>query len=117
MIFGVFSKIDFGDETLIIDSLKKVHKAMSASKAYKKKPEDVIYSHREKALDQQREFLTDLFEKPTTSDDLKKIIIKIILLAGNIRMSAEDYIIAANLIRTHDLSINVNYELEHLSTC
>jgi hypothetical protein len=69
-----------------------------------------FFAHKE-ILNRHRDFLVSLVEDQNTPLQLKELAVKIILLVGNLRKSGEDYIIVYNLIRNHQLNVNVYSEL------
>lgn len=70
-----------------------------------------FFNTHESFINDQRDFLVSLIEDPDVSLTTKEISAKIILLLGNTRASGEDLLVAFNLIKTQNLSINVYNEL------
>lgn len=70
-----------------------------------------FFNTHEAFINDQRDFLVSLIEDPDVSVATKEISAKLILLLGNTRASGEDLLVVFNLIKTHNLSINVYNEL------
>lgn len=70
-----------------------------------------FFNTHENFINDQRDFLVSLVEDPDIPLATKEISIKLILLLGNTRASGEDFLVAFNLIKAQDLSINVYNEL------
>lgn len=70
-----------------------------------------FFNTNEAFINDQRDFLVSLIEDPDVSVTTKEISAKLILLLGNTRASGEDLLVVFNLIKTHNLSINVYNEL------
>lgn len=55
--------------------------------------------------------MISLLADKNSTDAVKEICIKLILLIGNIRGSGEDFLVAYNLINKHGYDFNVDAEL------
>lgn len=58
-----------------------------------------------------RAFLIELVEDPSISAETKELSLKIVLLLGSVRCSAEDLLIVQNLIRAHSFDFNFDQEI------
>ena len=70
-----------------------------------------FFNTHESFINDQRDFLVSLIEDPDVSHTIKDISAKLILLLGSTRASGEDFLIAFNLIKSQNLSVNVYNEL------
>jgi hypothetical protein len=66
-------------------------------------------------LTQCRAFLVNLVEDESSNKEMKELAVKIIVLIGNVRCSAEDLLFASNLIEKNGLSVNYDQEINRIS--
>jgi hypothetical protein len=62
-------------------------------------------------LDDQRTFLISLVTDDKISQEIKEVALRIIVLFGKLKGSAEDFLTVINLINTYKIGINLYNEL------
>jgi len=66
-------------------------------------------------IDTQRDFLVSLVEDTEISSSIRELALAVIVVFGNLRMSGEDYLVAFNLLKKHDINPDVYNEVCHNS--
>ena len=74
-------------------------------------PSSAEFYAREDKLNQYMNFFTHLLDSEGTSETVKELAIRLILLVANIRKSGEDYLVAYNYISSRNWKINLHAEL------
>jgi hypothetical protein len=62
-----------------------------------------------------RTFLVNVIDDAATTSVIRELCVKIILLIGNVRASAEDLLYVSNLVKKHNMSVNFDQELSRFS--
>ncbi|CAI2362161.1 unnamed protein product [Moneuplotes crassus] len=74
-------------------------------------PNTYEFYSREQILNKTMNYLTKFAEAEESSKQIKELVVRLIIMIGNIRQSGEDYLVAFNIIMTHSLKMNLYPEL------
>ena len=109
-----FTRLDEINETapkILEKALKKIYSTIVQLRTSLFETTDYKFYAREEILNRHRDYLVKIFNSERTSQSIKELIIRLIIIIGNLRSSGEDYLIAYNMIAEASLKLNLDAEL------
>ncbi|CAI2359604.1 unnamed protein product [Moneuplotes crassus] len=92
-------------------ALQRLYNSIYHKEPRKFDPSSPEFYVREDKLNQYMNYFTLLLDSETTSEQVKELAIRLIILVANIKSSGEDYLIAYNYISSRKWKINLHAEL------
>lgn len=111
LTFTLLDQLKQSAPHVLENALQNIYGAMLKLKAGLIKPNDYKFFAREQILNRHRDYLVTLIQDETASQSVRDLAVKLVLIIGNLRCSGEDYLMAYNLIKTYNLTVNLDAEL------
>ena len=112
MTFSIMKDLGNTNPKLLYTSLKSLYQSFVTIECENRRNVTSFdYYCEEELFNEIRTYLVSLLSDRNSTDEVKEICIKLILLIGNIRGSGEDFLVAYNLINKHGYDFNIDAEL------
>lgn len=112
MTFSIMKDLGKTNPKLLYTALRSLYQSFVTTECEnRRRVTSFDYYGEEELFNEIRTYLIGLLADKNSTDAIKEICIKLILLIGNIRGSGEDFLIAYNLINKHGFDFNVDAEL------
>ena len=112
MTFSIMKDLGNTNPKLLYTSLKSLYQSFVTIECENRRNVTSFdYYCEEELFNEIRTYLVSLLSDRNSTDEVKEICIKLILLIGNIRGSGEDFLVAYNLINKNGYDFNIDAEL------
>ena len=112
MTFSIMKDLGNTNPKLLFTSLRSLYQSFVTTECENKRNVTSFdYYGEEELFNEIRTYLVSLLSDRNSTDEVKEICIKLILLIGNIRGSGEDFLVAYNLINKYGYDFNIDAEL------
>lgn len=111
LTFTLLDELSEAAPEILEKALKKIYSTITQLKSGLLEASDYKFYAREEILNRHRDYLTKLARSEKSSQAVKELAIRLVVVIGNLRSSGEDYLVAYNLISEGSLKINLDAEL------
>lgn len=111
LTFTLLDELSEASPSVLEKAMKNIYTAIVKLKTGLFKTDDYKFYAREEILNRLREYLLKLFKSDRSTQGVKELAVKLLIIIGNLRASGEDFLIAYNLIRENNMKINLDSEL------
>ena len=112
MTFTIMKSIDKSNQKILYGLLKGLYQSFVSTEWNERRNVSSLNFYCEEELfNDIRTYLISLISDINSTNEIKEICIKLILLIGNIRGSGEDFLVTYNLINKHGYDFNIETEL------
>ena len=111
LTFTLLDELKQAAPQVLEKAMHNIYAAMIKLKTGLLSPDDYKFYAREQILNRHRDYLVNIIKDENASQVSKDLAIRLVIIIGNLRSSGEDYLVAYNLIKMMNLTINLDSEL------